>query len=135
MRDSPRLLAGFEISNQSNSFPSTKCSVPKVNTSRSVSQGLSRATNMSSDNEATVPQEVPATSRGSVYCLNPSSGPKIFGGTRPINVSSTVLMSVEGPKFVFTVSIAAPRLDFAAFMVQDLAQLLASSKKDCLSRN
>ena len=48
----------------------------------------------------------------------------------PLNVSSTALMSAEGPEVVPVVSIGTPPREPTAFTVQDLAQLLASSRKD-----
>ena len=91
------------------------------------SKGLPGAPKTNNDNKTTVPQVVPVKSGGTVYYLNPSSGP-IFGGAMLINVSSTAPMSVRGP----VVSIATPRAESTAFTVQELAQLLVSSTKDHL---
>ena len=79
-------------------FPTTGSSVPNVTISQSAAQGLSRAPNMSSDSNATDPPVVPVTSGGTVYYLNPSSGPKLVGGAVPINFPSTAPMTVTGPK-------------------------------------
>ena len=95
-------------------------------------QCLSRGANMNSDNNATVQQVVSITSSGTVFYLNPSSGTNIVGGTMPNNVSSTALMSVGEPKVVPARSDATLRLEPTVFTKQDLAQLLASSKKDDL---
>ena len=79
-----------------------------------------------SDNNATVPQVVPVTSGGTIYYLNPSSGPNLVGGAMPINVSSAALTTVGGPEVVPTEFIATARTERTAFTAQDLAQLLAS---------
>ena len=65
--------------------------------------------------------------------MNPSSGPNLVGGAIPLNVSSTAPWSVGGPEVVPAVSIATPRTEPTAFTVQDLAQMLAPSRKDHLS--
>ena len=50
----------------------------------------------------------------------------------PINVSSTAPMGVGGPEVVPAVYIAKLRKEPTAFTVKDLAQTLASSRKDHL---
>ena len=79
-------------------FLTTGCSVPNNAKSQSAAHGLSRAPNMSSDSSATVPQVVPVTDGGTVYCLNPSSRPNFVGGAMSINFSWTALTTVGGPK-------------------------------------
>ena len=111
------------------SFPTTRCPVPTVYTSLSAAQGLARAPNAHSDNNATVPQMVPVTSGGTVYYLNPSSRPN-FVVVIPSNVSLAAPVTARGPEVVPTVSIATPCTEATAFTVQDLAQLLASSQKN-----
>ena len=106
--------------------------MPTVAISQSAPQGLSRAPNTNSDNSTRVRQAIPATSGGTVYYLNRSSGPNVVGGAGPINVPSTALMSIGVPEIVPVVSIATPRTEPTAFAVQYLAQLLASSRNDHL---
>ena len=81
-------------------FLTRRCSVPNVNTSLLAAPGLSRAPNQSSDNKATIPQVVPATSDGTVYYWNPFSGSHNFGDVMPINVLSAAPMSVENPELL-----------------------------------
>ena len=110
------------------SFPTTGCSVPNLALSQFAPQGLSRAPSTNSDNNTTVPQVAPVTSGGTVYYLNPSSGPNLVVGAISINASSKAPISIGGPAVVPTVSIATTRTKPTAFTVQDLAKLLASSK-------
>ena len=94
---------------------------------------LSRRLNTKGDSNNTVPHVVPVTSGGIVYYLNSSSGPNLVGGAMPISVSSTSRMTVGGPEVVRAVSIETPRTEPTTFTLQDLAQLLASSRKYHLS--
>ena len=80
--------------------------MPNFKTSQSYAQGLSRAPNVNSDNNATVPQVVPVTSGGAVYYLNSCSGRAIFRNLMPPNVCSTALVKIEVPDVVPTESIA-----------------------------
>ena len=106
--------------------------MPHVAISQSAPQGLSGAPITDSDNNAYVPQVVPVTSGGTVYYLTPPSGPNLVGSATPINVSSAALMTVGGHKVVPTGSIAMPRTEPTAFTVQNLAQLMTSSRKEQL---
>ena len=115
-------------------IPTTGCAVPFVAIAQLALQGLFRAPNTNSDNNTMAPHVIPVTSGGTVYYLNPSSGPNLVGGPMPNNVCSTAPMSVGGPKVVPIVSIATPRTEPNAFTtVQNLAQLLACSRKDHLT--
>ena len=100
--------------------------------SQSASQGLSRAPNKNSDDNATFPQVVPVTIGGTVYYLNPSSILNLVGSAMPISVSLTASMRVGGPEVVPVVSIARPGSEPTAFTIKDLTQLLASSRENHL---
>ena len=58
--------------------------------------------------------------------------PNIFGRAEPINVYSTALMNVGGTKVLPSWFQATPRTEPTVLTVQDLAQLLAYSRKDHL---
>ena len=113
-------------------YLTTKCPVPNDNTFLSAAKGLARAPNAHSDNNAAVPQVFPVTSGGTVYYLNPSSGQKFVGGAIPINVPLAPLLTAVGPQVVPNGSIATPRTETTAITAQDLAQWLASSRKNHL---
>ena len=72
---------------------------------------------------------VSITNGGTFYWLNPSSGPNTLRDAMPFNVSLTAPMNVGGPKVVPHGFIVTPRLESTAFTVQNLALLLASSRK------
>ena len=99
-----------------------------VNTSLSATQRYARAPDTHKGNTATVRQVVPIRYCGTVYYLNPPSGPNLVGGAMPINVYSTAPMSVGGPEVVSAMSIAKPQSDPTAFTVHNLTQLLESSR-------
>ena len=109
-------------------FPATRSAVPNVAISQSTQQGLSGAPSTNTDNNTTVPQVVHVTSDGTVYYSNTSSGPNFVGIPVPINVYSAAPVTVGGPEVLPTVFIATPPTEPTAFMVQYLAQVLASSK-------
>ena len=113
-------------------FPTTRWSLPNVAKSQSAPQGLTKASNTNSDNNATVSQVAPLTRVGIVYYLNASSRLNILGGAIPSNLSLAAPMTIGGPKLVPAGSVATPQTEPKAFMVQDLAQLLASSVNDHL---
>ena len=113
-------------------FPTTGCAVPNVTISQWAPQGPSEVPNTSSDNNTTVPQLVPVTSGGTVYYLNPSSGPNLVQGAMPTNVSSTAPMSIGAPQVVPALSNATPRTEPTASTVQELAQPLAFSRQNHL---
>ena len=87
---------------------------------------------MSAHVNATGPQVVPITSDGTVYYLKPLYRPIILGSAMPNNDSSRAPMSVEGHIFVPAESVATIQTAPTSFMVQEVAQFLASSRKNNL---
>ena len=63
---------------------------------------------------------------GTVYHLNLSSGSTFIGGAIPISIL-VALMTVGGPEFKPTVSIATPRTESTAYTIKDSPQLLAET--------
>ena len=110
-------------------IPTTACAVLNVAISQWASQGLSRALNTNSDNNTIVPPLFLVTSGSTVHYLNPPSGSNLVGAAMPINVHSTAPVGIGVPKVVRVMSIATPQTEPNAFTVQNLAKLLASSRK------
>ena len=114
-------------------LPTARCSVSNVTSIHSTPQGLSRAPNinapnMNGDNNDTVLQMVSVTSVDTVYYLNPTSGPNLVDGAMPNNISSKAQTNVWGTKIMPARAMARSRAEHTAFIVQDLCQLLASSR-------